>query len=273
MNSKIIFILLVILFIIGLIGFLYYRSAIFSNEDLELEIIGSDSVKMADEVEYTVIYRNNGKFVLRNPKIIFEIPEDSLTEDYKTRFEESLKDINPREQGSLKFKARILGKEGDLKTVKAQLSYVPHNLSVRYESKSEFITKIDEVFIDLKYDLPKMAERGKEVSYSISYLSNIDYPLENISIKVEALTSLSIESSRPSSLDNFEWKLSTLNKSQGGKIAIKGKISEDAPDVLNLSARLGIWRDGVFIVVKETNSNLPVIGIPTNTQQSDNFEG
>ena len=114
---------------------------------------------------------------MENPKLIFELPENSLTEDSKTRFEQNLKDIYPGDENLIKFKGRLLGKEGDLKTAKAWLSYRPHNLSARYESQTTFTTKIDQVPVTLKYDLPSKIERGKEISYSINYFSNVDYPL------------------------------------------------------------------------------------------------
>ena len=76
-----------------------------------------------------------------------------------------------------------MGKEGDLKTAKASLSYMPKNLTVRYESDTTFTTKIDAVPITLDFDLPTKVEKGKDLQYSINYFSNIDYPLENLKHK------------------------------------------------------------------------------------------
>lgn len=259
MNKKIIFILLIVLVIIGFISFFYYRDKIFSKEILRLEILAENDIKMGEEIEYTVKYKNNGNFVLENPKITFELPSNSLTEDSKVRFAEDLKDIYPGNEDFIKFKGRLLGKEGDLKVAKATLSYTPRNLSARYESETTFTTKISLVNMALSFDLPTKIEKEKEINYAVNYFSNTDYPLENLSIKIEKIDGLDIKSADPHSFDNLEWKLNSLNKGQGGRIKLKAVAKNEAGDYLNFVAKLGVWKDGVFIVIKETNQDVEAI--------------
>ncbi len=258
MNKKTIFLLAAVL-AVGILGFFYYRSLVFSKQILRLEILGQDSANVGDEVEYTVKYKNNGNFVLEKPKIFFELPENSLNEDGKTLFTQDVKDIYPGDEEFLTFKARLLGKEGDLKVARARMTYVPHNLSARYESETTFTTKINSVPITVTYDLPSKVEKGKEISYSINYFSNIDYPLENLSIKISSPQGFTFESSDPKSLDNSEWKLKTLTKAQGGRITIKGVVSADPQSHLNFASSLGVWQNGTFIVIKEANQDVEVI--------------
>ncbi len=259
MNKKAIFILLFAVIVLGFLGFWYYRNTIFSKQILKLEILGADSAKMGDEIEYTVKYKNNGNFVLEQPKLIFELPDNSLTEDGKTRFEKDLKDIYPGVEEIMQFKGRLLGKEGDLKVAKAYLSYVPKNITARYESNTTFTTKIDTVAITLDFDLPTKIEKGKEVSYSLNYFSNIDYPLENLSMKIDSVNGFNFESANPSSLDNSEWKLQTLNKAQGGRINVKGVITASVNSHITFGATLGMWQNGVFIAIKQANADVEII--------------
>ena len=259
MKKKFIFALLIILIIAGFSAFWFYGEKIFSKDILKLEILAQESVKMGDEVEYTVRYKNNGDFVLENPRLIFELPEHSLTEDSKTRFTQSIKDIYPGEEDFMKFKGRLLGKEGDLKSARAWLSYTPKNLSARYEGETTFTTRIETVPITLDFDLPLKLEKGKEFTYSVNYFSNIDYPLENLSIKIDSVNGFDFRSSDPRSLDNFEWKIRALNKAQGGRVNIRGAINADTQTSLNFLARLGMWQDGSFIVIKETQKEVQVI--------------
>ena len=169
---------------------------------------------------------------------------------------QDLNDIYPGEERLVEFRGRLLGKEGDLKIARTWLTYMPHNLSVRYESDTTFTTKIDSVPITLTYDTTSKVEKGKEIIYSINYFSNVDYPLENLSIKVDSVNGFEIRSADPASLDNSEWKLDTLNKGQGGKIRIKGVVTADIGGHLNLSAKLGMWQDGVFVVIKEVSQDI-----------------
>lgn len=258
MSKKTIAIIIVIFAALVAI-FLYYRAQIFSKEILKLEILGPDTAKIGEEVEYTVQYKNNGNFVLQQPKLVFVLPENSLTEDGKLMMTQSLNDIYPGNQESVKFKARLLGKDGDLKTVKTSLSYVPKNITATYESKTTFITKIDASPITLDFDLPTKVEQGKNLQYSINYFSNVDYPLENLGLKLNPTPGIEVVSSDPVSLDNSEWKLQTLNKAQGGRINITAKVSGSASNNLTFSASLGMWQSGKFVVIKQVSLDVQAI--------------
>src|SRR3989344_9601559 len=182
-SKKVLLVLLVIVIVLFGGAFWYFNNAVFSKGILNFQILGPDLVQAGDEVIYTVKYKNNGKFVLQNPQLIFELPDNSLTEDSKTRFTQSLDDIYPGQENSTQFKGQLLGQEGDVKVAHAWLSYTPRNLSAKYESGTTLSTTISAVPITFTYDLPSSVERGKSLNYSINYFSNIDYPLENLSVK------------------------------------------------------------------------------------------
>lgn len=258
-EKKTIYILIAVVIAIGLVGFWIYRGTTFSKEILRLEILGPDTAKVGDEIIYTVKYKNNGNFTLEKPKLIFQLPDNSLTEDGKNMLIQELHDIYPGAENLVKFPARLLGKQDDIKVARAVLSYVPHNLSARYESETTFITKIDSVPLTLTYDLPLKLEKNKEFNYTINYFSNIDYPLEGVSVKVDSVIGFTFESSDPKSLDNTEWKLGNINKGQGGKVKIKGVISADAGSDVTFSAKFGIWQSGIFVVIKEVTQDIQVI--------------
>jgi uncharacterized repeat protein (TIGR01451 family) len=257
--SKKLFLIIFIVIIAGFVAFLFYREGSFSKEILKVEILGPDTAKVGDEIEYTVQYKNNGNFVLEHPKLVFTLPDNSLTEDSKTILTKNLEDIYPGGQDSVKFKARLLGKEGDLKTAKASLSYIPKNITATYESDTTFITKIDSTPITLGFDLPTKVEQGKSLQYSINYFSNVDYPLENLSVKIDPTPGFDLTSSDPASLDGSEWKLQTLNKAQGGRIGITGTVSASNNQNLTFSASLGMWKNGKFIIIKQASSDVQVI--------------
>ncbi|OGZ80196.1 MAG: hypothetical protein A2256_00155 [Candidatus Staskawiczbacteria bacterium RIFOXYA2_FULL_32_7] len=259
MKKTIVFIILFLIIIVGFFGFWYYRDKVFSKEILRLEILAPENTKMGEEIEYTVKYKNNGNFILENPKLIFELPENSLTEDSKTRFAEDLPNIYPGDEDFVKFKGRLLGKDNDLKVARAWLSYTPKNLTARYESDTTFTTKIETVPITIDFDLPSKAEKGKELSYSLNYFSNIDYPLENLSVKIDDVYGFNFEKSEPISLDNLEWKIPTLEKTQGGRIKITGLVTAEKGKQLNFRAYIGMWQQGQFITIKEKNVFVDII--------------
>jgi len=258
-NKKTLFLVLFLIIIFIFVGFWIYRGGAFSKEILRLEILGPETANVGEEIEYTIKYKNNGNFVLESPKLTFEMPDSSLTEDGKTRIVKELQDIYPGHEDFVKIKTRLLGKEEDLKIAKAYLSYTPKNLTARYESNTTFTTKIGIVPITLDFDLSSKVEKGKDFQYSLNYFSNIDYPLENLSIKIAEVNGFTVESSNPSSLDNLEWKIKDLNKAEGGRITIKGKIDADINQNLIFNASLGMWQNNNFVVIKEATANVETI--------------
>ncbi len=257
-NNLFIFFILSAIIAVGFVAFFSYRNAVFSTDVLSLKITGPVQTRMGDEIEYTVTYKNNGNFVMENPTLVFMLPDNSLTEDNVLRFTQKIKDINSGEENALMFKARFLGKGGDIKNVKASLSYTPRNLSIRYESNATFSTNIDTVPLTLAYDIPSAPVKGQEITYSVQYASNVDYPLENMSIRLDPISGFNFKSSDPVSLDSNEYKLPTLTLGQSGKITITGIITAEASSPLYFAARLGMWKDGAFVTVKEATQDVQV---------------
>jgi len=252
-NKKIIFLIsfIFIVLAVAFVGFWIFREGTFSKQILKLEILGQESADLGQEAEYTIKYKNNGNFALESPKLTVDLPDNVVTEDGKNRITKELDDIYPGGENLVKVKLRLIGKTGDLATIRAYLSYKPKNLTVRYESDTTFTTKISEVPITLDFDVPTKAEKGKDLQYTLNYFSNVDYPLENLSVRIEPVSGFEAKSFNPSSIDGKEWSLNALNKAEGGRITVQGKVGVDAPDTFTLSAQLGMWKNNNFIVIKE----------------------
>lgn len=268
--------------VIGIFAFLYYKNGLSSGDMLSIAITGPKSTIAGDEVEYIVEYKNNSEFLLEKPKLTFEFPSNSLTEDGKLRFTKQLDDIAPGSQEFITFKTKLLGKEGDIKVVMATLSYMPYNLSVRYEARATLSTTIDIIPIGLVISLPEGASKGQEITYFVKYASLIEYPMENMSIRVDMGNGFTFTSSSPKSLDNREWKLNTLQKSSQGIITIKGIASGDVGVTVPFTVKLGMWQNGTFVVLKETTGELVIVEpllleqspvVPLNPDPTDGLGG
>lgn len=267
MKLRTIFLLIFILVAIVVGLFYYYQDTIFSTQFLKLSVSAQATANTGDEVTYAVNYKNDSKFSLKDPKIIFELPDNSLTEDNKIRFTQNLKDVAPGEEGVLNFSGILLGKEGDVKTARVWFSYMPENLSARYESNATADTKILATPINLTFDAPDTLASGKEANLTIGYASDINYPLENMSIKLQSPEGFRAISSTPNSLDGGEWKLPVLQKGKNGTIKIRGLIAGDSPAVGQFSLKLGMWQSGSFVVVKELDQEVKVSPAPVSINQ------
>jgi hypothetical protein len=262
--SKLINIFLIIS-IFGLFFFYWnFRKNVYSKEVLKIEILGPNEVTFGKEVEFIVKYKNNGNFRLENPELVFEPPENSLLDNQivkrKVLGKEELGEvIYPGEENSFSFKVKIFGKEGETKIAKATMSFKPKNLKARYSVFTSFSTRIGFVPLTFEFDLPSKIEAGKLLNFRLNYFSNIDSTLENLRIQVDYPPSFEFFDSFPKSIEKTEWEIPILNRGDGGRIEIQGKISGEIGNVEFFKARLGILKENQFIVLKEIEKGIEII--------------
>lgn len=279
MKKIIILIVFVLFLILGGLGFWYWNQNPYSKDILKIEILASTEANFAEEIEYTVKYKNNGNVRLEEPRLVFEFPEYTTVDDtFIRRTEigpEELGDIYPGEEKTYTFKGRLFGKEGDLKTAKVWLNYQPKNLSARYESESSFTTKIKTIPLTFDFDLSSRIEADKEFDFSINYYSILDYPLSGLTIKTEYPDGFEFLNSEPESLSKQEWDIPLLNKAEGGRVDIKGKISAELGEYKMFKASLGFWIEGEFVLLKEIDKGVeitePNISISQDINNQSNY--
>jgi len=251
MKKIIIFILLIGL-VMGLLGYYYYQKNTYSKEVLKMEILGPEEVQAFEEMEYLVKLKNNGNVVLEEPELTFQYPEDSVpTTENSKRVEKKLEDIYPGEERTISFKARLFGKENELKKGEAVLKYRPKGLKAFYESKTSLTSKIKSLPITFEIDLPSKIESGKEINFSLNYFSNSDWPLANLGVNIEYPSGFEFLESQPRALEKTNWDLPLLNKTEGGRIQIKGKLSGEVREQKIFRVSLGMWQEGRFVLLKE----------------------
>jgi len=259
MRRKFIIFLIILAGGAGLAGFWNWKSNIYSKEVLKLEILAPSEATLAEEIEYLVKYKNNGNTRLEEPRLIFEYPKYSIVEGGALRTEKSLEDIYPGEEKTIPFKAKLLGKEGEVRLAKAWLSYRPKNLKARYESATTFTTTIKSVPLTFEFDLPIKIESGKDFRFRINYFSNLNELLTDLRIQVDYPSGFEFIESSPKSIEKNEWVIPVLNKSQGGRIEVSGYLSGEIGEARIFRAKLGIWREGEFISLKETEKGVEII--------------
>jgi len=264
MKKKFILFLIFLTIVLGAIGFWNFQKNSYSKEILRLEIIGPTEAELGEEIEYIIKYKNNGDVRLENPKLVFEYPHYSiLGSEESLRLEigeEKLGSaIYPAEENTVRFKCRLLGKEGEAKEAKVSLSYQPKNLNAWYESKTSLITIIKKVPLSFNFDLPSKIEPGRDLKFSLNYFSNVSFPLSNLRIKIEYPSGFKFEKSKPEALGEKEWEIGILNKADGGRIEVSGIMSGELREDKIFKAELGTWRNGEFVLLKEINKGVEIV--------------
>ncbi|MFC1663841.1 hypothetical protein ACFL0A_01825 [Patescibacteria group bacterium] len=251
MKAKFNLFLVLIFTVLGIVGFWYWQKNLYSKEILKLEILGPEEVQAFEEIEYLVKYKNNGNTTLEEPELIFEYPENSLVSEESLRIKKTLEDIYPGEERSFSFKGRLLGNENETKTAKTSINYRPKNLKAFYNSETSFATKIKFVPLTFELDLPSRVEADRTIKFSLNYFSNSDWPISNLRIVCQYPSDFEFIKSQPSALEKNEWDIHLLNKTEGGRIEIEGKLSGQIKEQKIFQAKLGIWQNDQFILLKE----------------------
>ncbi len=253
--KKFIIIFIILAIIAGVGGYWYWQRNVFGKDNVVLEILGPREVTLAEEVEFIVRYRNIGHIRLDDPRLIFEFPEYVILEDGKSLRQEIGAEklgiaIYPGEERTLFFRARLLGREGQALTARAALSFQPEGLEVRFETATTFTTIIESVPIRFAFDLPSEIEPGRDFRFQMNYFSNVDYPLLGLRIIVDYPRGFEFIKSTPRALEENEWDLAPLNKAEGGRIMVTGRIDGQIGEQRIFRAKLGMWREGEFILLK-----------------------
>jgi len=256
--------IIILAVIVGIVGFYYYQRNVYSKEVMKLEILGPEETELLQEIEYVVKLKNNGNVSLEEPELIFDYPEYAVPTDYTSlrvvkKSEELGGAIYPGQEKTFTFKGRLMGKEGDAKEAKASLSYSPKNLRARYTSKTSFTTIIKKIPLNLEFDLPAKVESGKTFSLDLNYFSNIDFPISDLTIFVEYPSGFEFVDSSPKSLEKTEWEIGLLNKTEGGRIQISGRLSGSVGEEKIFRAKMGSWQDGNFIVFRDISKGMSII--------------
>ena len=262
-TKKLKFILLIFL-LFGASFYWTWKRNVYSKEVLKLEILGPSEVVIGKEAEFVVKYKNNGKFRLEEPELIFEPPEGALEEERvakrKIFGKEKLGEaIYPGEENALTFKLKLLGREGEIKTLRAHFSFRPKNLKARYTVATSFSTQIKSVPLTFEFDLPSKIDIGKIFTFRIDYFSNVDSPLTNLRIWVDYPPSFEFFSSLPRSIEKNEWEIPLLNKTEGGRIEIQGKMGGEIGKVEIFKAKLGMILENQFVVLKEIEKGVEIV--------------
>jgi hypothetical protein len=280
MKKRFIAVFLIILAAIGIGTYLSWQSMSFSKEVLKLEILAPEKTTIGEDVEYVVKMKNNGSIRLESPELIFNYPEGSIIGETESKIKVMSADnlggdIYPGEERSFKFNARLLGKEKDTKVAKVSVSFQPKDLKTRSEVSTTFTTILGAIPLDLNIDIVSKAATGKALTFRVNYSSNVTYPLQDLTCYVEFPDDFQYLYSQPKGMDNTQWDIPVLNEGGAGKIEISGVLNGQSMEQKVFKARIGIWQDGNFILLKEVIKGVeivaPALYITQKVNNDDNY--
>ncbi len=263
MSNKIIIFLIIPVLLLGAVGYWFHHSNVYTKEILRLEIVAPATVIVGQEIEYVVRIRNNSDIRLDEPRLIFDYPltANPINGDALRVIKEGEdfgKAIYPGQEKVFRFRARIFGKEGGTKEARVSVSYRPRNLRARYVSRTSHLITIDKVPLTFEFDIPSSVGSDQEITFSLNYLSSVNYPLLDMEIRINYPAQFELKETTPEGISDREWRIS-LNKGEGGRIQIKGILRGETGTTGVFHGELGLWQRGEFVVLKRTARQVRIV--------------
>ena len=269
MKKITIILFIALLVILGTIGYWNLRNS-YTKGVLKLEILGPSEATVLQDVKYTVRYKNNGNFNLRDAKLSFECPKNSLecsllgnekSSEGKDllRKEIFLGTIYPGQEKTITFKTRLLGKKGEIKTAQAWIFYRPKNIKATYQVSTTYSLHINNVPLNFEFDLPASIGSGKTLDFCINYFSNLNYPLNDITVKTTYPEGFRFINSQPKAMEQTDFNIQSLNPREGGRIKIRGEIQGEIGEQKVFRAVFGVWKNEKFVPLKEIARGVTIV--------------
>ncbi len=221
----------IISFFIALAGaaFLYLGLSSFSEEKVVFAIEGSQEVAGGNIASWRVTITNLNRVALEGVKLVFTYPEGSrpMEDTHATglRSEVSLDSINQGQSLTRIFKARVLGQENEVKTIRATIFYKLQGISRDLQKDAAFQMKVASSPIVLDINAPRAIANNTVGAWTITYKNTSDFDFPQVRLRMQYPKDFTFVSSRPSpSYASNEWGPIFFKAGQEITIVLQGKI-------------------------------------------------
>ncbi len=219
--------------LIALIFFFMGRGS-FNEGDVELRVDGVAEATSGDLVTYKITYENNNDIDLANAKLNILYPADSIVvKDGNivdlTAENFDIGEIDSKGGDEKELSAYIVGDRGNIRTLKATLTYRAGNLSSTFQKEATLATTITNLAVPITLVATPTIISGQNTGYLIDYRNQSDQDLENLRfiVKFPQGFTPSRFSPQPSAQPTGQaiWDIAKLKQGDGSRITIEGKIA------------------------------------------------
>ncbi len=270
-----VFVLALIFIAGGLILFFFYRSS-FSEGGVEFKINGPVETSSGEKVSYEVEYSNNNKEMLRDLKLTFFYPPESvvvkdgqvsqfLTENIK------LPDLGSGQSNKVEFSAYLVGDRGDIKKARSLLVYSPEKVRSTFEKEATLATNISSLAVSLTLVAPPNTVSGQEVAYLLDYRNESPEDLSDLKLKFAYPDGFSQTRTDPlPSVSPNIWDIKSIKSGEGKRISVFGTLRGSERESKQVAVVLQRKVDGIFIDYEKASSTTVISTPPLSTKISVN---
>lgn len=264
------FLSLVIVGLLGYLGFMFYNNTLTPTEDggVEITMEVDEKVASGDVVTIEVEYVNKKRSALEASEIEFIFPDGF---QYHTASPEPVDDqfrlweieeLKSGVGGKIKITGQLLGEKDEVKDISALWSYSPTNFSQLFQESADASVTITSSVLETTVEAPEQASTGEEVTYKLQFTNTSSIPLERVRAAITYPEGFEfVEATQETTNDdNNEWEWEALQPNEEQVIEVKGTVAGESGDEQTFVAEIGVLEiDGSFNKQIERTSEFVIV--------------
>ncbi|MBI5401324.1 hypothetical protein HZB05_00655 [Candidatus Wolfebacteria bacterium] len=264
--SKILFWLILVAILAGG-GFVYYYVSQYQkSKELNFEILSPNKVMIAKPFELSVNIENKSQSVLRQPKMVINLPEGAVSLDKFSDagvIEQTLDDMAPAGLVKKKFNLVFVKDEQAIKKFNVNFSYLPEKLNTRFEKSQSVEIAVDQPAISINLITPQKVFNREIFDINVNYQNLNDYEYKNSRLQIVYPANFTFKQASVSpSLGNSVWQLTQLAKGIQNNINIKGSLEGPDQSFSQIKSRLFVVFGQKEYMINEKSANLAIAASP-----------
>lgn len=241
-------ILIIVLIVVAGLWFLRnQRDREPQNPNVILAIKGPETLSSGNESEFRIIYTNGENADLNNMTLEVFYPSNFrfVSADPQPNASNGqrydLPILRQGQTGEVKIRGKLNGATGEVKDLRAKLTYRMSNFSSEFFTETNFRTTLTAPELEMEITGPIDVMNGQNTTFAVNYKNISGREFDATAVEVQYPEGFKFASATPppSKSDNY-WNLGKLAVGATGKIEITGNFIGDPGSEQQVSADLGL---------------------------------
>ncbi len=243
------------------------------RNDMELVVIGPETVAIGQEATWVINYKNTGRVDLKKINISVRYPEGlklKLTEptaDNLLNTNWEITDLSKGQSGEIKITAQIYGSESEIKDFLVEAVYQPANFSSDFVQSITYSVRLSNSQLAIDWGLPESILPEVEQEMSVRVKNTSGQELSDLIVKLITSRNFAMTNPQPeiSGIEDtavgkaYTWPMRDFLNNQEINFNFKGKFSSTARGLENIKLEISQGKEKNKIL-QETEYDVVILG-------------
>lgn len=264
--GKDIFWVLMVALIIGGGFVAYFIIQYQKSRELNFDVSAPSRIFIAKPFEISVNIENKSQSILREPKILLQLPEGAVSPENTGEMqviEEKFDNIDPGTIIKKSYKVAFIKDDQKTDRININFSYLPENLNTRFEKNQVVEIFVDQPAISMNLVTPQRVFNRENFQINVNYQNISDYEFKQARLQLVYPANFSFKdaSIAPTSGNNV-WDLSDLISDSQKSITINGSLQGVDQSFSEIKSQLFVDLNGKEYLINEKSASLGIASSP-----------